>query len=257
LVPSIRTANLQVNTVAAAFSDAQFAVLMLGTNDAKQGVGTSTFITNLTSIVNVLEGQRIVVILSTIPPNAAYNNTVIMYNSAIRSYAQSAGLPLIDFYSEILDRAPGTTWENTLISSDGTHPSASGGGYNSASNPYTPDGNPATLTTGDAALNVGYLLRSWLTIQKLGEVEQNIVNASTPAVVGGTGNNVAFRNVTSSCQIVDGEGSIAGNLNAPTKNGRKAIDELKTDSDEKTALLAAYEQLTDALMSRLPKKGLP
>jgi lysophospholipase L1-like esterase len=173
--------NLQVNTVAAAFSDAQFAVLMLGTNDAIQGVSTSTFISNLTTIVNVLEGQKIVVILSTIPPNATYNNTVIAYNAAIGNYAQSSGLPLIDFYSEILARAPGTSWENTLIGPDGTHPSATGGGYNPASNPYTPGGDPATQTTGTALLNVGYLLRSWLTIQKLGEIEQYIVNGDPPS----------------------------------------------------------------------------
>lgn len=179
-------ANLQVNTVAAAFSDAQFAVLMLGTNDAIRGVSTSTFSANLTSIVNVLQGQKIVVILSTIPPNAAYNNTVIAYNTAIRNYARSSGLPLIDYYAEILARAPGTSWQNTLISSDGTHPSASGAGYNSASNPYTPGGDPATQTTGTASLNVGYLLRSWLTIQKLGEVERYVVNGNPPPQGGAT-----------------------------------------------------------------------
>jgi hypothetical protein len=172
--------NLQVNTIAAAFSDAQFAVLMLGTNDAVTGVSTSTFLANLTSIVNVLQGQKIVVVLSTLPPNATYNNTVIAYNTAIRNYAQSSGLPLIDYYAEILARAPGTSWQNTLISSDGTHPSAFGAGYNSASNPYTPGGDPATQTTGDACLNVGYLLRGWLTIQKLREVEQDVVNGNPP-----------------------------------------------------------------------------
>jgi lysophospholipase L1-like esterase len=174
-------ANLQVNTVAAAFSDAQFAVLMLGTNDAIRGVSTSTFIANLTSIVNVLQGQEIVVILSTIPPNAAYNNTVMAYNTAIRNYAQSSGLPLIDYYAEILARAPGTSWQNTLIGSDGTHPTAYGAAYNSASNPYTPGGDPATQTTGDACLNVGYLLRSWLTIQMLGEIDRYVVNGNPPA----------------------------------------------------------------------------
>jgi hypothetical protein len=173
--------NLQVNTVAAAFSDAQFAVLMLGTNDAAAGVSTSTFTANLTSIVNVLEGQKFVVILSTLPPSVAYNNTVIAYNTAIQNYAQSHGLPLIDFYAEILARAPGTLWQNTLISSDGIHPSAAGAGYNSASDPYTPGGDPATQTTGDACLNVGYLLRSWLTIQKLEEVEQYVLNTTTSA----------------------------------------------------------------------------
>src|SRR5262249_32001409 len=81
---------------------------------------------------------------------------------------------------EILARRPGTSWQNTLISSDGIHPTASGAGYSPSSDPYTPGGDPATQTTGDACLNDGYLLRSWLTIQKLGEVKQNVNGNPSP-----------------------------------------------------------------------------
>ena len=40
--------------------------------------------------------------------------------------------------------------------------------------------DPATLTTGDAASNVGYLLRSWLTIQKRKEVKRYVVDGINP-----------------------------------------------------------------------------
>lgn len=179
--------NLQIDTVAAAFNNAQFAVLMLGTNDIGNGRSTSQFTTDIGNIVTVLEGQHIGVIISTIPPRVG--SDVTAYNAAIRSLAQSRSLPLIDFYAEILARRSGTSWNGTLIdSADGIHPSAQypltgTATYTGASDPYANGGNAATHQTGDACLNVGYLLRGWLTMQKLKEVKSFVVdgNAAVPA----------------------------------------------------------------------------
>src|SRR5260370_42210609 len=93
--------------------------------------------------------------------------------------AETRTLPLIDFYREILLRRPGTTWLKTLIDSDGIHPTATGAGFEDSSDPYTPGGDPTTWTTGDAVLNVGYLLRSWLTVQKMTEVKTQLIDALT------------------------------------------------------------------------------
>ncbi|HYF48705.1 MAG TPA: PKD domain-containing protein [Planctomycetota bacterium] len=173
--------DIHVETLAAAFNDACFAVLMLGTNDANAGRTSAQFIADLTAVVDKLEAQRIVVILSTIPPMTSGGaSNVVPYNTAIRNFAQTRGLALIDYYAEILARRPGTTWQNTLISSDGVHPSASGGGYDSASDPYSGGGSSTTHTTGDSCANVGYLLRSWLTIQKLKEVKTYVVDGVNP-----------------------------------------------------------------------------
>jgi hypothetical protein len=46
------------------------------------------------------------------------------------------------------------------------------------SNPYLPGGDPATQTTGDALLNVGYLLRTWLTVEKLTEVRERVLSSN-------------------------------------------------------------------------------
>jgi hypothetical protein len=172
------TGNLQIDTVIAAFSDAQFAVLMLGTNDPQNTVK----LVDLETIVNKLEAAGIVPILSTIPPrNDGFSNQLnIDFNNGVRTLAGVRSLPLIDFYEEILLRQPGTAWVNTLISSDGVHPTGSGAGYGVSSDPYTPGGDPWTQTTGDAAANVGYLLRSWLTVQKLKEVKLHIVDGIDP-----------------------------------------------------------------------------
>lgn len=176
--------NLNATTVAAAFADAQFAVLMLGTNDASAGRSVQDFMADLTAIVDVLEGRDIVVILSTIPPHYAATALAESYNDSIRAFAQSRGLPLIDFEAEVLARRP-TDWNGTLMNSNDVHPSASGGGYTSSSNPYSPGGDVATDTTGDACTYVGYLLRSWLTVQKLKEVRLYVVDGVDPPATPG------------------------------------------------------------------------
>ena len=168
--------NLQIDTLIAAFGDAQFAVVMLGTNDP----GNPQNLSYLTSIVDKLEEHRIVPILSTIPPKSGAESAIGQMNAGIVQLAQSRALPLIDFYQEILLRRPGTTWFGTLISTDGVHPTGDNAGYSVESNPYLPGGDPVTGTTGDALLNVGYLLRSWLTVQKLAEVQQKVVDVNEP-----------------------------------------------------------------------------
>jgi len=175
------TNDIHINTLAAAFADARYAVVMLGTNDANAGRSASAFIADLTAITDTLEARKIVVILSTIPPmTTAGSANVDVYNTAIRTFAQSRGLPVIDYCAEVLARKPGTSWQNTLISSDGVHPSASGGGYDASSSPYVDGGDAATHKTGPSCDNVGYLLRSWLTIQKLKEVKSYVGDGVNP-----------------------------------------------------------------------------
>ena len=172
------TGNLQVDTVLAGFGHAQGAVVMLGTNDP----GNPNAVADLTMLIDKLEAAHILPILSTVPPrhDAFSDQLNVEFNAAVTRLAQERSLPLIDFYQEILLRRPGTTWLNTLISNDGVHPTATGAGFTLDSNPYVPGGDAATHTTGDALLNVGYLLRSWLTVQKLKEVHLYVIEGIDP-----------------------------------------------------------------------------
>ena len=61
--------NLNITTVAAAFEAAQFAVVMLGTNDVVASRSSGDFIDDFVAIVNVLESRNIGVVISTIPPH--------------------------------------------------------------------------------------------------------------------------------------------------------------------------------------------
>ncbi|HYF51878.1 MAG TPA: PKD domain-containing protein [Planctomycetota bacterium] len=174
--------NLQITTLASAFNQAQFAVLMLGTNDANAGRSAVEFRANMDSIVDALEARNIVPVLSTVPPHydSARNSTVNAYNNELRSMAQTRGLPLIDFNTEITLRRPGTSWNGTLLGLNDVHPSASGGGYSAASDPYAIGGDYTSHATGAACNEVGYLLRSWLTVQKLKEVKANVADVAVP-----------------------------------------------------------------------------
>lgn len=172
--------NLQVDTVCAAFPDAQFAVLNIGSKDIAANRNPQGFVSNLEGIVDAFEKNHIVVILNTLAPDPDFTKPeaatlVSSYNIAIRDLARKNALPLIDQYAEILARRPETTWQNTLVQS-GVGLTDHSSEFNSASNPYATGGDPATHTTGAAAQNVGYLLRSWLTIQKLKQVKTFIVD---------------------------------------------------------------------------------
>jgi hypothetical protein len=107
-------------------------------------------------------------------------SSAVLSNATRFQLARTRSLPLIDFYQEILLRGPGTTWLGTLIATDGLHPTATGAGFSSDSNPYSSGGDSATHTTGAALDNVGYLLRSWITIQKLKEVKRHVIDGVNP-----------------------------------------------------------------------------
>lgn len=171
--PAASFGNCRIETLAAAFGEAQAAVLMLGTNDVTRGRAPAEFAEGLARIVDVLEGAGIVVVLSTIPPypSPAAGALVERCNERIRDLARERALALIDFHAEILARRPGDTWHGTLLPELDVHPSAAGGGYHAASDPYAAGGDPERHATGAACDHVGYLLRSWLTVQKLKEVK--------------------------------------------------------------------------------------
>jgi len=192
--------NLNATSVAAAFAQAQFAVLMLGTNDSLNGVSVSQFTSNLTALIGVFESQHIVVILSTIPPN--YDPTIdalaVQYCEAIAGVAQRTGLPLIDFRAEILARQPGTAWNGTILTLNDVHPTAGVNGYNSASDPYADGGDASTHLTGAACQNCGYLLRSWLTVQKMKQVKAGVVDGTLTTGSGSTTGTATAPSTTTS-----------------------------------------------------------
>jgi len=155
----------------------EIVVLMLGTNDASANRTTSAFKTDMEEILKHIiyldgnpsnEYRGTVPIISTIPPKRDDMTDVANYNTAILQLAEQYKLPIIDFCGEILLRRP-TTWDGTLISgTDGVHPTASQGGYTATSDPYA--------SGGVALSNSGYLLRCFLSVQRIKAVWNEIVD---------------------------------------------------------------------------------
>ena len=131
-----------------------WAIVMYGTNDM-QRYDIGTFVTNLSTILDVIEGRAVVPVLSTIPSRSdtePYISEVPTFNDAIRSLASTRHLPLID-YNVALEPLP-----NHGVSPDGIHPSA-------YVNPADSFVETCVLTTD--GLQYGYNMRNLTALQML------------------------------------------------------------------------------------------
>jgi lysophospholipase L1-like esterase len=122
------------------------AIIMIGTNDISGGRVPAGYREGLEQVVRKCMAAHCVPILNTIPPRRGHDEAVAEVNKIIRDVALKLKVPLADFHAECLRVRPGNTWDGTIISGDGVHPS---GGK---SNDYS-----------DANLkNCGYALRNWV-----------------------------------------------------------------------------------------------
>jgi lysophospholipase L1-like esterase len=149
----------------------QVATLMLGTNDAWQARPVADYRRDMDAIVTKLLDNGTVVILSTIPPLIDNLKLAEQYNDALWRIAEQHGVPVIDFYGEILARRRGMSWDGTLMEKGDGHPSGEKNGVTAESAP-----TPANLRES------GYLLRGWLSVKKLEEVKSRVLEqAPRPA----------------------------------------------------------------------------
>jgi len=142
----------------------QIAVLMLGTNDVSAGRKVEAYKADLEQAVRLILDNGTVCVLSTIPPHCRKPDLARAYNKAIVEVAEKYKLPLIDFYGEIIDRRP-KDWNGTLLGKNDVHPSARAGKVRASSAP-----TPENLS------KVGYLLRGWLTVQKIKQVKAKVID---------------------------------------------------------------------------------
>jgi hypothetical protein len=146
----------------------RFALVMYGTNDAEGGA-IFTFAATMLDIVDRLEAQGVIPILSSVPPNdqsATADARVPRYNLVVRGIAQGRRLPFVDFWRE-LEPLP-----NHGLAGDGVHPQSFGGGC-----AFTPTG-----------LSYGYNVRNLISIQALARARAALSggapDAAAPALAG-------------------------------------------------------------------------
>lgn len=148
--------------------DFSWAVVMFGTNDInpddwKPSVWKEQYRDFLEGFIDL----GVIPVLSTIPPSERHvdDGRVDLANQQIKALASELQIPLIDFYAYIVHYQP-DNWTGTLISDDGIHPSAGGGGVD-----FSRDG----LTASD-----GYAARSKLTLDMAEKLERIVFDDGTP-----------------------------------------------------------------------------
>ncbi len=122
------------------------ALIMIGTNDIADGKVPETYRADLEKVIAKCLAAHCVPILNTIPPRRDREQAVEAINTIIREVATDQKTPLADYHAACLRLRPDGTWDGTLISEDGVHPS---GGE---TNVYDEENLKAS----------GYALRNWV-----------------------------------------------------------------------------------------------
>jgi len=118
--------------------------------------------TNMAKALDQIIAAGAIPILNTIPPFKADLARTRNYNDALRGLANSRGIPVVDLEREILKRRP-DDWHETLMNR--IHLTASQAGGSAAAEP-----------TAENLRTSGYLLRGYLTVQKIAEVKSRVLD---------------------------------------------------------------------------------
>ncbi|WP_372897012.1 GDSL-type esterase/lipase family protein, partial [Stieleria sp.] len=140
------------------------AIIMVGTNDISGGRVPEGYRAGLEEVVDRCITVHCVPILNTIPPRRGHDEAVDHANKIIREVAREKQVPLADFHAECLRVRPGKSWDGTIISNDGVHPS---GGE---SNNYSEEN----------LKHCGYALRNWVNFLVYRQLYFHVFAADSP-----------------------------------------------------------------------------
>jgi len=122
------------------------AIIMIGTNDISGGRVPADYRAGLEKVVQKCLTAHCVPILNTIPPRRGHDAAVKAANEIIRETAKKFHVPLTDYHAEIVRLRPGKSWDGTVMSRDGVHPS----------------GGKTNIYTTENMKDSGYALRNWV-----------------------------------------------------------------------------------------------
>ncbi len=140
----------------------QVAFILLGTNDA-HGRKPDDVLKDMNTIVETVIANGTIPVLTTLPPARAENmhERIKQINQRYLGLAAARKLPIIDLYGEFVSRQPKGAWQGTLVGPDGVHLT-----HEQAAGPPSEEN----------LKNCGYLLRCYLTVQKLKEVKEKVID---------------------------------------------------------------------------------
>jgi len=105
--------------------------LLAGTNDVGQGVTVSTFLANMTKMLNMARAAGVPMVVGTVPPRSSAAGTatqhrdIVGFNISLHSWAAQHGVPLAPVYAYLVDNTTGYLTA-AYDSGDGVHPSTAG-----------------------------------------------------------------------------------------------------------------------------------
>jgi len=132
----------------------EMALIMIGTNDISGGRVPPSYEDDLQQVVEKCLAANCIPILNTIPPRHGHQDAVRQVNEIVRRTAKKYHTPLVDYHAAISKLRPEGTWQGTIISGDGVHPTAG------KTNVYTEENMKSS----------GYALRNWLNFLTVREV---------------------------------------------------------------------------------------
>src|SRR5437762_2295186 len=90
----------------------EVAVIMFGSNDVGQ-MDVQEYETKLQQVVERCLTNGTVVLLTTMPPRSGHLEKARQFSEATRRVAKRESVPLIDYFSEVIDRRP-ADWDGSL-----------------------------------------------------------------------------------------------------------------------------------------------
>jgi hypothetical protein len=141
----------------------QVAFVLLGSNDVNARRKPDDVLANMNTIIEMLLNNGTIPVLTTIPPmrGARRAERVNAVNNRYLSLAAARKIPIVDLYGQFVSRQPNGAWDGALVGRDGVHLT-----HNLA------DGPP----TKENLKRCGYLLRCYVTVQKLKEVKKQVLD---------------------------------------------------------------------------------
>ncbi|MCE9531742.1 MAG: SGNH/GDSL hydrolase family protein [Planctomycetes bacterium] len=132
-----------------------------GIYDIEDGTPLDDYRKNMAKALDLILSKGAIPILNTIPPFKAQLERTKQFNTALRDIAKERGIPVLDLEKEIFTRRP-DDWFDKLMKR--IHLTAGEAGVSPGAEP-----TPENLTRS------GYLLRGWLTVRKIAEIKQRVL----------------------------------------------------------------------------------
>lgn len=104
----------------------RIVTILAGTNDYANSIPFSTFQTNIKTLVGLCLSIGAQPVLATMLPRDAggFQSTIVLWNAWIRRYADTQGIPVLDFYRQMVDPTNGHYLSAYFF--DGVHPTGAG-----------------------------------------------------------------------------------------------------------------------------------